>query len=304
MTQTIKWSNQMTRLLFILYQFRDVTYGIIAYLRWVYTMMMTLFQHREPYPSRVLLAPLKSNDAVTHVENVLNSGYRDTWYLFRKDTKKSGKIYTWHIIEYIDDCKSFCFLDADERMSRSVLFLPETNVCLSRNNRVFPRVSACIPFPVVAERRIPTYVISNVNPFISKTTTSVANQVTRCHESDGACRRLFHSVDRLLVVGEAGLSLSRTSRSWFSSPWIVHVDKSTTLEITGSRRKRQIQNRKRSLESQSRWTYGKVFIWNSKHDWLMAKLPASRLCRTLPMWHIILYNDNGAMNNFILVNDG
>lgn len=62
-TQSIKWSNQMTRLLFILYQFCDVTYGIIAYLRWVHIMMMTLFQHREP--SRVLFAPLKSNDAVT-----------------------------------------------------------------------------------------------------------------------------------------------------------------------------------------------------------------------------------------------
>lgn len=34
--QTIKWSNEMTRLLFILYQFHDVTYGIIAYLRWVH----------------------------------------------------------------------------------------------------------------------------------------------------------------------------------------------------------------------------------------------------------------------------
>lgn len=115
----------------------------------------------------------------------------------------------------------------------------------SRNKRVFPRVSQR-SFSAVEERRIPTYVISNVSPSISR--TSVANQVTRCHESETETSRSLStsfSFDR---------PISRRSRSTNVTvayiPLLILipencscVDKSTTLEITGSRRKRQIQNR-------------------------------------------------------------
>lgn len=179
----------------------------------------------------------------------------------------------------------------------------------SRNKRVFPRVFQRFLFSrggATYPRRMSFLTWARPYPEWQRRSRirsrDVMNQRRWLH---GACRRLFHSIDRFLVVVEARLSLLRTCRSWFSSPRIVLVlinrphlrlpvrDESDRYKIVAIVRIAIAVNMRKDvhLKFEIRVINGRCF----QHP----------VCIGRCMWHVILSNDNGAaMNNFILANDG